>query len=465
MFCASRKILKTTDLELRIRAKDLNPGQRALLANRSRNVALLGGFGSGKTTAAVLKLLQLKSANPGVPGLLVAPNWRTLWSVCYRELRTILSRALSPAEMPKLIDKQQECYLDFGDGVPVFLRSASKIDSFDGVNVGWAVLDEARYYKREAWTVIKGRVRLRCRQPQTVVASTPAFGVLSEEYDSGRKGRDIICAPTHENAHNLADGFIDDLAVSYSKRVLRAYVEGRFTVLEGAVYEDFDGQTADSEWFVDFDPFTAPLVERKTYLAVDPGFRRSAWLWIARMGATDWVVFDEMMPENQSDAASVAAVNARGWPIDEVWVDPAASARQSYEGADLVSLMREVKCRRPGRNVRMLSGANREIAFGVDKTRVLLGEEGGHKHVKFARRLRQLEQGKPRGILRDLSAYRYPEVKDGHPLTDKPLKDGISDHGADSIRYWSVGMWLTEPLLRKRDRILSAQKSEGYRAA
>jgi len=160
----------------------------------------------------------------------------------------------------------------------------------------------------------------------------------------------------------------------------------------------------------------------------------------------------------------VRDINARGWPIDEVWVDPAAKSAQSYEGADTLQALRQLKTRRP-RPLRWLEGMSREIAWGVDKTRVLLGCEGHPRRVHFAKRLLDIERGKPRGLLKDLAAYRYPDMKDGRPVSDQPLKDGITDHSADSFRYWACGMWLTSPVLRRMAYDLKDRKAPGYQAA
>ena len=181
-------------------------------------------------------------------------------------------------------------------------------------------------------------------------------------------------------------------------------------------------------------------------------------------GPLNWVVFDELMPDGRSDTANVRDVNARGWPIDEVWVDPAAKSAQSYEGADTIQALRGIKTRRP-RPLRWLQGMSREIAWGVDKTRVLLGCEGHPRRVHFAKRLLDLERGKQRGVLRDLAAYRYPDAKDGKAITDLPLKDGVTDHSCDAFRYWSCGMWLTDPTLRRTAHDLRGQKHAGYQMA
>ena len=43
------------------------------------------------------------------------------------------------------------------------------------------------------------------------------------------------------------------------------------------------------------------------------------------------------------------------------------------------------------------------------------------------------------GIVEDLESYRYPEHKEGSKLNNEPLKDGLHDHGADSLRYGICG--------------------------
>ena len=121
----------------------LTRSQRRLLASTEKQVLVAGGFGSGKTTAIGIKLIQLKADNPGVPGLLMAQSWRALWSITLRRLMSTVRRVLPPgARMPRVCDRQGECYLDFGDGVPVFLRSAHDPGTFDGLDVGWGCGDD-----------------------------------------------------------------------------------------------------------------------------------------------------------------------------------------------------------------------------------------------------------------------------------------------------------------------------------
>jgi hypothetical protein len=422
-------------------------------------VLLSGGYGAGKTLALGLKLLQLKSMNPDTPGLLVAPSWRQMWAVTHRRLVEFLR--LSKIPLPKIVDRNVECYLDFGDGVPVFLRSATHPDSLEGIDAGWLLGDELRLWKRRAYEIAIGRVRIKCPLPQKAFASTPDFNWMAFEFNSGKPGRELITSPTIENIKNLNPDYIDNLRLSYSKRLQQAVLEGIFTVLEGAVYEDFD-PSINSDWLVDYD--ASKFFERKTYLAIDPGFRKSACLWVQQAGKTEWVVIDQMMLDNTSAVAGVEQVNARGWPIDEIWCDPAADNTQELVALDTLKALRMIKTRNTKNPIRLIVNPWRSIAFGIDKVRTLLGGEDMPTRLWFAKSLYEQESNWQRGILKDLAAYRYPEMKDGHQIADVPLKDGMSDHSNDALRYLTVGLWLTTAL-RKLDPVLMSNKNPGYRVA
>ena len=69
----------------------LNPSQNDFADCKAREVLFSGGYGAGKTLALAVKMQMLLLANPGTPGLLVAPNWRTMWGVTHRCIVSLLS--------------------------------------------------------------------------------------------------------------------------------------------------------------------------------------------------------------------------------------------------------------------------------------------------------------------------------------------------------------------------------------
>lgn len=447
--------------------EDFNPGQWSLLNAQEPFALLAGGVGSGKTTGLCATLIKNRRVNWGTPGLLVAPTGPMLKGVTLREFMRVYRCSFPQMPHPRIRDWTGDRYLDFCDaGAPMFLRTASRPESIEGFSVGWAGIDEARWCPEAAYRNTISRVRLRCRLPQTALASTPAIGWLSDEFNAGKVGRRLINAPTRENIRNLRPGYIEDLMVSFSPRIARAILNGEFIPLEGVVFDAFDAQP-DSAWITDWAPTMQELQHMRVYLAVDPGWRRSAWLFIVEIRPLEWVVFDELILNNTSDVQAVEIVNQRGYPIDEIWVDPAAEANQSATGLDTRRVLNHVTTRDPNRRaVRLISQIYRDISWGVDKTRVLLGGyDGFPTRIRFSSRLLDIERGKERGILRDLSMLRYAAIKEGRPISDTPLDDGITSHFTDAFRYFCVGRVLTVPQLRMRDPVLMRDKNLGYRLA
>lgn len=450
----------TRDVVVRVGPSDLNPTQRKFLLDESPYLLFSAGFGAGKTTVGGLKALQLATDNPGVPGLIVGRSWTSLKSTVLRSMRRILGR-----NMPKITDPTGERYLDLGGGSHVFLRTAQNPDLLDGLDVGWLYADEIRHYRKEAYDIMIGRVRIKCPFPQRAFTSTPSMGWMADEFNTGKKNRKVLFAGTKENLHNLDPDYLEELRRSYSPRLQRAVLDGRFTILEGAVYDDFDPETGD--WVVDWYPTADDLRNKQVDLAVDPGYRKSAWLFIIERKPGEWVVFDQMMPNNASDIACVAAVNDKGYPIDEVWCDPAGDNTQSVAAADTIDALRHIVPRERGKRLIRSVTRFRSIAFGVDKTRTLIGGWQGSKiRIKFAKRLVEAETGEERGIYQDLQRYRYADIKDGRPLSDTPIKDGVSDHSNDALRYWAVGKWMTVPWLREKLKAfegLDSTNGPGYK--
>jgi len=444
---------------------NVNVSQERFLADRTPYSLMCGGVGSGKSVALQYKAIQLKGANGRLPGLLMAETLGELMSNVVDPMMEMLADTLPDHLNPHLhFDPKGRRYISWPDGCKIHLRSAKSIESYAGLNVAWLCGDEPWLWQHKAYLKACERVRIKAAtRLQRAFTSTPAMNYLSDEYNTGRRFRNTITCGTHENAHNLADGYVEGLLQAYSRRMARAMIYGEWTVLEGAVYEAFDPNGVDSPWFIDYDP--EPNTWRRSYLAVDPGFNRSAWLWIHALDETTWVVYDQMMPETMSDDACVQKVNDRGWPIDEIWCDPAADQVQSAISIDTIDMMQNIRTRDMD-SIRYVTHPFTRIAYGVDKLRTLLGdpEDSSPIRIFFAKHLMDREREKTRGIIKDMAAYRYPEVKDDKPIGDNPLKDGKTDHSCDALRQFAVGMWLTSPL-REIDPKLAAYEKSGVRIA
>lgn len=449
-------------IDIEIDMSSFGAGQRKFMLCRDPFVGFFGGFGSGKSTALMWKMLQLAIENHGLPGLLIAQSFGALYANIVEPFIAMLRNCGVPSGVIPKINTGRYPKLDFPNGSVVHLRSAEHPEGYDGLTVAWLAGDEIRHWRKRAYEIAIARVRIKkANLIQRVFSSTPAMNWVNDEFNAGLQ-RTLIHAPTIENEHNLAEGYIDGLRASYSKRLQRAVLDGMFTALEGSVFEDFD-PSSESPWFVNLAPSIQYLEPRKNFLAVDPGYRHSAWLWCVENDDCDWIIYDQLMGETMNDSACVSEVNRRGWPIDEIWVDPAGKAKQSYEGMSTMTALGSVKARTRD-PIRTLRGANRDIAYGIDKMRVLFGDDRGDRPIRmrFAKRLIDMERGKPRGIVKDISCSSYPEKKDNRPVDDLPVKDGVHDHGRDALRYLMVGLWLTTDKLRRLDPILNKQRDPGY---
>jgi len=449
------------------REEDWGPSQWRWLRSREPYSLLHGGFGSGKSTVGIAKILLLKAENGALPGLVIAQTFGAMFANIVDPMLELLDRLLPSHLRPRLVGRNGgRPMLIWPDGCKIHLRSAEKPGGFDGLTVAWLYGDEIRHWRRKAYDIAISRVRIRSATlGQRCFTSTPDMVWMRDEWH--KPSRERIRCPTSENAANLPPDYIADLRISYSARLQKVLLEGIFAVLEGAVYEQLDPDIWNSPHVVDFNP--AEARHYKTTLAVDPGFRRSAWLWIAEVKPLDWVVFDEMMPENQSDKISVTQVNGRGHAIDEIWTDPAADATQSAFNLDTIDMLKDVKARTKA-PICYIDGPMRSIEYGVDKMRTLYGSGdksfGQPIRLRYARRLQALEERMERGIVKDSLAYRYPEDRENSAQKSQPLKDGKTDHANDALRYFGVGMWMTTPLRQHDAKMLHLLGNRaGYRVA
>ena len=432
------------------------PQQRYLEDSRSPFVLLSAGFGTGKTTADALKILDLAARNPGVPGMIAAQSWTAVESTLLYRLRRLTGLPLPVHGRERVISL---------DGrTPIYVRTAEAYKFADGHDVGWFVGDEARHWPVKAWDVFKTRVRIPCPNPQTSISTTPVVGWLSDEFDTSKGGRAVVYGSTSENAHNLAPGYVENLEATWSPRMRRAALHGEFVILEGGVFEQFVPGIK-SPWVEDYDE--ERWARNPCQVWIDPGFRRSAVLWVREhpTSPSTWIVFDQQMPENQPMTRVVESINAlakaKHRTIGDVVVDPAA--KQADQATEIT--MRQV-VRRISRlgEVRHPVGFYRGIEWGIERVRATLGDPdtGMPLRLRFSSALAQSETDPRmggRGIMRSLAGMKYQEMRDGHAVSDKPAEDPLYEHAVDALRYGVVLLWLRNPDLRRM--LIATEQNQG----
>ena len=419
----------------------LSEPQREAVESEDPYLLLAGGFGSGKSTALYIKLLALKMRNGRAPGLALGATMGELHSNVIQPMFRMLADSGAERLIPAIVGptpREPSQHLLWYDGARTWLGSAKSPEGWTGKSVGYLVMDEGRLFQPKLWDLAAARLREPCPCPQIVIGSTPAMGWLSREFNSGNPRRRLITMPTRLNAHNLREGYIEDLEQSYSTRMAAAYIDGEFVMLEGAVYEKLDARDPwNGRWAIDYKYDPGKL----TLLWIDPGFRKSAWVFAQEFRPGRLVIFDQLMIDETSDWAAVQAVNAKKYAIDGITYDPASEGTQSALNLSTVAMLKQIKTR--SRDPLLpIGGVLRDISFGVDKVRAMFGDpdNGIEPRLFFAKSLQAYEsqRGMVRGVMKDHLALSYPEAKHGKPLSNKPVKDGVTDHSTDCTRYGIV---------------------------
>lgn len=410
-----------------------------LVQSNSRVVAYVGGYGSGKSYGGAVASMRLAAVNAGLEGMLIAPTHKMLVRVTLPSFMRIAGSAV-------IDHNKYEARIDLINGSRIWYGSADSPGSLEGSNLSWWWLDEARLVSGEAYRILLGRLRVgNAPLLQAVVTTTPvAGGWLQDEFGTGRPDRQTIHSSSRENTH-LDASFVDELLASYSPAQARAYVDGEWVSLSGAVYPEYDAESH----IVDYTPDPSlPVVA-----GLDFGFRWPAVVYgqildTPRMLGTvaapagSLVIFDEDMAESistESLASRIALRFQASGDLSLSWIacDPAGAisgeASETAGDFDVRALrvgladggLGHVKLRYAwGRG----SAALRQINTGIEKVRARLMNARQETRLYFARSLGTAG----RGCLRAVPAYSYYE---GSTRTIRGEKSGQICHCNDALRY------------------------------
>jgi hypothetical protein len=414
---------------------------------------MIGGLGSGKTRTGAEAFVDAVLANPGCEALMAGPTHEMTRDLCVPAFEKAMPRG-----MIRRYAKSEKVYYLRG-GRTVKQASADKPSSLEGRNIACFWSDETRYWPEESWRNTIARLRdANARRLQGIVTTTPAMNWLATEFNSGRPGRELYRASTRENERNLAPGYIEDLARTYSPRMFASLVEGHFTVVAGQVYEDFDHARHLIDWT--YDP------ELRTGLGIDFGVACPSvivWQQLSAprvvggriLPAGSIVIFDEIHPDNTPTQRLIPAIAAKlggrvegsryigGKRIDTIYCDPAGNARDQASGMPSVHLLRAAfgEAGAFGQVVRFTTKPKWTwIPNGVALVQGMLAPADGSPPRLYV--ARALAKGPQRGVVKSFGGYLYPERKGNRPPSDVPVHDAVHSHVMDGTRYTAVGLHL-----------------------
>lgn len=391
----------------------LTDTQRGFALSGTAFPCFCGGFGSGKTAAAIARALFLKSAFRSCDIAYYLPTYPLVEDIAFRRFPDLCERKGWGYKLNKA-----SAYIEFPNAGRIVFRTMENPERIVGYEVAHSILDELDTLTidkaRHVWNKVIARNRQKCSVPNTVaVATTPeGFRFVYDRWVKNKApGYKLFKAKTSDNSANLPDGYIDNLRASYSSNLLAAYLDGEFVNLtSGSVYAEFDRHlNASAETIQDNEPLHIGMDFNVSKMA--------AVIWVLRNGEPHAV---QELTDVFDTPAMIEMIKQRfqGHAI-HVYPDASGQSRKSNNASQSdLSLLREARF--------TVLNNNRNPAV---KDRILATNR--MIHAAGIRRLRVNIDGCP-GFVEALEKQAYD--KNGEPDKSSGL-DHVIDAGTYFIAY------------------------------
>ena len=204
--------------------------------------AFVGGIGSGKTAAGILRMVaNAEQWNPGELGMIVTPTVPALKNVVLPEMRK-----MGLLESFEYHGKgSEEPGIHTPSGSRIILESADnarKIQRLRGPSISWFWMDEAAVIPQKAWDILTGRLRTG-EYRNAFITTTPKGKnwVYDRFYEAGDVN-DVFGVHSGMNPHT-PDDYVADIMTEYDGQFLEQEVGGEFVAFKGLVHSWFSTDT------------------------------------------------------------------------------------------------------------------------------------------------------------------------------------------------------------------------------
>lgn len=249
----------------------LSPQQLAFATCLEPFPAFCGGFGSGKTAAAIARAMALKTQFKDCDVAYYLPTYQLVEDIAFRRFPELCERK----GFTYKINKQSK-HIEFPNCGRIIFRTMDNPSMIVGYEVAHSIIDELDTLPTakasEVWNKVIARNRQKCAIPNTVaVATTPeGFKFVYDRWERRKAdGYVLFKAKTVDNQHNLPAGYIANLQNTYPTNLLSAYLDGEFVNLTaGSVYAQFDRKlNASTETIINNEPLHIGLDFNVTQMA------------------------------------------------------------------------------------------------------------------------------------------------------------------------------------------------------
>ncbi|WP_257657712.1 phage terminase large subunit [Parapedobacter lycopersici] len=217
--------------------------QEDFLFSEAKHTGLIGGYGSGKSFAGVLKTCLKKIEYNQIPVAYYLPTYGLIKDIAFPKFAEQLTRFGIQYTINRT---DKDITTPFG---MIYLRSMDNPESIVGYEVGYSLIDETDILPTDKMTDVFAKIiaRNRLKLPngdinKTDVVGTPEGFKWAYRFFVKDKSPDrvIINGKTKDNT-TLPSEYMKTLQDVYSPEQLDAYLDGKFVNLtSGTVYRSFN---------------------------------------------------------------------------------------------------------------------------------------------------------------------------------------------------------------------------------
>jgi phage terminase large subunit len=411
----------------------LLPWQKAVKRDPHRFKVIVAGGRSGKTTLAVDWLSTEAPRDDMSLGdsmsFYVAPTYTQAEDIAWGKLKENIRPLQDRGAVKRIYEGDMSIELTGGQWIQ--LKGGDKPDSLRGVKLRRVVLDEMAFMKREVWEEVLQPRTSDYRAPVMFIGTPKGFNYFHDLAQMEMKQDEKTKAFLHPDwktfyikttdAGTISQDEIDRARRDMDPRVFRQEYEASFETFGGRVYTDFDRSKHVAPAPIAFNPAMEYVI------GMDFGWSAPTFAVLMNIDAQENVYIFAEVSRRETPIPQIAKLIKEAVPGNAmptlIGCDPAGAAKSEAMGLDAVSELRSIF----GFNtVRYRSNYPGVIQDGINQIRKWLR----NGKVKISPTCTQTIQA--------FEMYRYPDPKD-NVQSELPLKDGISDHPADAVRYlWGV---------------------------
>ena len=302
----------------------LRENQQAFVKSNKLHTGIVGGYQSGKSLSAVIKVITKLLQNPGVPIGYYLPTYGLINDMLVPKFKDLFE-SLNIKYTYNKVDAK--IITPYGE---IWMRSMDTPDRIVSYSVGYSIIDEVDIVhpnKRiDAIRRISSRNSFKTNNKNCIdFVSTPEGYTYMYNFfvKKANDNKILYTLDTLDNKENLGHGYIDGLRELYDAKQLEAYLHGNFVNLFSEnVYYKYDRNLNNTE----------KTLKEHDILYIGMDFN------IGNMNAVIHIIKDKPFAVDEItkayDTEQICEIIKDRYPTNKIIIFPDASGRQRHSGAD-----------------------------------------------------------------------------------------------------------------------------------